>query len=315
MLKVHLKNNRIHFGNRFSVSLQRTLRIPDDDRIYPLPPGLGLFPIYEVARYPDCVPPEWKNTDVFIPAYQREALWIGFGGDDGRPNAVKVGVGKINAVSGKRWDNELHKDPQDYLVCPLQPWLDGINAGRNFIRQFVSMPLGQGYTVEAQMTGDEQFGGIQLTVFEPKPGTFPDLAPPKQAAGVDLLGFAALQPTASEMGLGAGGKMKQKIYPDPHGIDAWDTNNYGSVFVHLVNSEQFRALTGLEPPPTPISAQTYTEYGLPWFDLYDESLGDVESPEGLTQIESVKQLDAKKEIGDQDGPSINIDSSQIKRLD
>jgi len=314
MLKVRLKNNRIHFGNRFSVSLQRTLRIPDDDRVYPLPPGLGLFPIYEVAQYASRVPADWEDTDVFIPVYQREALWIGFDGADWRPNAVKVGVGNINAVSGKPWDTELHEDPQDYLVCPLQPWLDGINAGQNFVRQFVSMPLGEGYTVEAQMTGDEQFGGIQLTIFEPKPGKFPDSPPPKEAVGVDIMSFTANQPMVGELGLGAGGKMKQKIYPDPHGVDTWDTNNYGSVFVHLVNSEQYRDLTGLEPPPTPISAQTYTENGLPWFDLYDEALGDLAVPEGLTQIESIKQLDKKKEIRDQDDPSIDIDSSQIKKL-
>ena len=314
MLKVQLRNNRLHFGKWFSVSLQRTLRIPDDDRVYPLPPGLGLFPIFEVAPLADHVPAWWQHTDFLIPVYQREALWIGFDGPDWRPNAVKVGIGKINAVSGQSWDAHLHEHPQDYLVCPLQPWLDGINAGENFIRQFVAMPLGQGYTVEAQATGDEQFGGIQLMVFEPKQGKFPDQPPPKQMSDREALALPLAQAAISEMGLGAGGRMKQKVYPDPHGIDCWDQNNYGSVFVHLVNSEQFKELTGMEPPPTPITAQTYSEYGLPWFDLYDEALGDVESPAILTGIESVTDLDRKKKVTGPNDPSIDLDDSQIKKL-
>ena len=56
------------------------------------------------------------------------------------------------------------------------------------------------------------------------------------------------------MGLGAGGKMKQDIYPDPHGVETWDTENFGKAYIHIVNSMDFREITGLEPPVTPISA-------------------------------------------------------------
>ena len=59
---------------------------------------------------------------------------------------------------------------QDYLVVPPQPWLDGFNSGQGKIRQFVSMPLGMGYTVESQVTGKEDVGGIQLLAIPPKDG-------------------------------------------------------------------------------------------------------------------------------------------------
>jgi hypothetical protein len=36
------------------------------------------------------------------------------------------------------------------VVCPDQPWLDGINAGDGYIRQFVAMPLGMGYTAKSR---------------------------------------------------------------------------------------------------------------------------------------------------------------------
>jgi hypothetical protein len=59
MANLEISQDRLQLGERFAVSFQRTLRIPDDGRTYPLPPGLGRFPIYRVADFPDRVPPEW----------------------------------------------------------------------------------------------------------------------------------------------------------------------------------------------------------------------------------------------------------------
>ncbi len=50
MLQIMLKDDRLYFGaNGFAVSFQRTLRIPDDGKTYPLPPDLGVFPVRRVA--------------------------------------------------------------------------------------------------------------------------------------------------------------------------------------------------------------------------------------------------------------------------
>lgn len=315
MLIVTVDHESVHIGERFSVSFQRTLRIPDDGRIYPLPPGLNTFPVHRVEDYSDRIPVAWKERgDVFIPMYQREALWLAFNAAYWKPNAVKIGIGRINAVSGEAWDDRLHDDPQDYIVCPDQPWLDGINAGDGVIRQFVAMPLGMGYTVESQLTGREEFGGIQILVYEPKPGRFPDQPPPEPDWEMEALFVEEAVPKA-EMGLGAGGKMKQKIYPDPYGIDTWDPENHGAVFVHIVNSEQYRDLTGLESPPTPVSAQTYTMYGLPWFDLYDEGERDVAASEKLVKVKTIREKDAEKG-GDSTAVdiSIDVDESQVRKL-
>jgi hypothetical protein len=70
-----------------------------------------------------------ERGGVFIPMYQREALWLAFEAAPWKPNAAKIGVGRINALSGEPWDEQLHDDPQDYIVCPDQPWLDGTNVG------------------------------------------------------------------------------------------------------------------------------------------------------------------------------------------
>ena len=97
------------------------------------------------------------------------------------------------------------------------------------------------------------------------------------------------QTTASPqtMGLGAGGVMKQKVYPDPYGVDIWDQDNYGTVVVHIVNSRQFRELTGFDPPPTPISADSYSEQRFPWFALYDEFRGQLAAPENFCDIRTI----------------------------
>ncbi len=308
MLDITIQDHRIHIGERFSIEFQRTLRIPDDGKTHSLPPGLGEFPIKRVVDYIDIVPDHWKKLNsFFIPMYQREALWLGFNGAYWKPNVVKIGVGNINAISGEIWDKKLHDTPQDYIVCPDQPWLDGINVGEGFIRQFVATPLGLGDTIEAQLTGIEKLSGIQILVYEPLPGKFPDQPPPES----DIV-MESLSMTSSgeyEMGLGAGGKMQQKIYPDNYGIATWDWENYCSIFVYIVNSKKYREITGLEPPPTPISTQTYNQYGFPWFSLYDEEKGDLPASVRLAEIQTIREREAERGIKNQED-DLSIDVSE-----
>ena len=68
---------------------------------------------------------------------------------------IKLGsevTADVNAVTGDGWSDGLHVRPQDYLVAPRQPWLDGFAVDKGFIRQFVAMPLGEGFTAEEQIT-------------------------------------------------------------------------------------------------------------------------------------------------------------------
>jgi hypothetical protein len=312
-VKVYVARDRLHIGERLSISFQRTLRIPDDGRVYPLPPGLGPLPVRRVSDYADRVPPSWvESGGVFIPLYQREALWLGFEAAEWKPNAVKVAVGGVNAVSGETGDEGLTLRPQNYLVCPQQPWLDGINAGEGYVRQFVAAPLGEGSTVEAQVTGAESTGGMRITVYEPRPGVYPDSPPPFDRDGMEAL--VLRESAGPELGVAAGGMMRQKIYPDtPEGFAAWDPDSGCDVFVHLLNSEQYRAITGSAPPPSPISARSYTELGLPWFQLYDESMGDVAAPDTLRRVKSHRQMEAER--GDASpgaDPSLEIPDSQVR---
>jgi hypothetical protein len=316
MLPISTSDDAIRIGRHFSVSFQRTLRLPEDGKTYPLPPGLGRFPIRKVEDYADRVPESWRtHGGVFIPMYQREALWLAFEGADWRPNAVKIGVGMINALSGRTWDQSLSRGRQDYVVVPDQPWLDGINAGKGVIRQFVAMPLGMGYTVEGQITGREEAGGLQIIVYDPKPGRFPDEEPRRGFNERNYLCCCSPASVESEMGLSAGGKMKQKIYPDSYGIDSWDPQSFGRVYIHIVNSMAYREITGSEPPPTPVTAREYARFGLPWFDLYDQEKATLEESEVLAGVKSAGKMDKKLGFSSQqDDASVDIPGTVVKTL-
>ncbi|HTV22277.1 MAG TPA: hypothetical protein VMG12_26495 [Polyangiaceae bacterium] len=267
-----IQGDSVRFDRGFAVSFQRTLRVPDDGHSYPLPPGLGALPLFPVESYAARLPAAWRERGgVFIPLYQREALWIGFRSTRAEPRAVKVAVGGFNVLSGQRETGRLDAHPQDYLVCPPQIWLDGVRTERGSVRQFVAVPLGQGLSLEATLGGAELRGGIQLTVFRPLPGAIPEPELVQSAAPA----------RARSLGFGLGGAIQQKIYPDPHGIEVWDVDSAESLDVHALSSLEFRLATGIEPPPTPIDAQTYAERGLPWFELYDETLGDLAVADAL----------------------------------
>ncbi|MEU1984995.1 hypothetical protein [Nocardia sp. NPDC019395] len=329
---VRLAGDSLELPGGVLVSFIRTLRLPENGT-YPLPPGLGQFPLRRVADYPDTVPEEWRRRGgVMLPVYQREAMWLKFSALE--PAALKVGVGKVCAVSGESWTTTLVRKPQNYVPLPQQPWLDGINSGKGTVRQFVAMPLGLGATVEGQVTGTEQWGGVQLAVHglteaartawqaqritpewlgagaetvavagygglsgaPPAPGALPASgAPPAPGA-------APRSPGGRAMGLGAGGTMRQEVYADSRPIGDYRPEPDGRVFVHLASAAEWQQITGEPAPPTPVTAKTYAMHGLPWFDYYDTDADDLPPADELSAVRPTGHW-----IPD-DGPDTAIDT-------
>ena len=277
----------VHSEAELAIEFQRTLRIPDDNREHYLPPGLGRFPLNRVDDYPHELVKMWQqHGGVFFPMYQTEALWINFRGD--YPMAVKIAAGKVNAVTGKPWNEELSDEPQDYLVVPGQPWLAGFCVKKGLIRQFVAMPLGEGYTAEEQLTGEAEYGGLQIAVYPMKRSVYERLFDMVQAP------MAEICCSEPGMGLAPGGLMRQEIYKDKHGINAWDESIFSRCFVHIVNSIQFLHLTGCEPPGKPQTAQGYTGS---WYDYTDNELKALEGAKKLAGLDSVASVKLKKGEG------------------
>jgi hypothetical protein len=260
----------VHEDAECRVEFQRTLRIPNNGHDYPLPPGLGSFPLRHLDDYADNLPPAWSSRGgVIMPMRQAEAMWVNYKQCGEYPFAVKVAAGKINAVTGESWINGLNSDPQDYMVVPDQPWLDGYCVEKGTIRQFVAAPMGEGHTAEEQLTGASVHGGIQIIAYPMKVERYERLARRRAVyCRMSVLEeeFAGASPS---MGLAPGGRMKQEIYDDHHGLDAWDQRHSSRCFVTIANAAVWQAITGERPPGEPPTVAEYDKAGLPWFDFYD----------------------------------------------
>jgi tetratricopeptide (TPR) repeat protein len=382
------------------------LRIPEDGRAYPLPTGFGCLPVLRVEDYAGRVPEKWLEQGGFIiPLYQREALFLEFGGAQWRPTIAKVGVGRVNAISGKPHDLAIRPHRQDYVVIPDQHWLDGINSGDGSVSQFVAMPLGKGYTIEAQITDEEKHGGFQIAVFDPRPGRFPEVDPKQtemaalaladrsrraaqeealrmlpdlsakvvralqkmpyydaarslgisEAKILDIvkavrplmeklglegsipevhlidmrrvlasspegaydnfsLAASAASSTPREMGIAAGGRIKQQVLADSYGFESWDELAFREVPIHIVNSEVYQQITGRPAPPSPITADQYAQHNIPWYSDYDEYARSV-SPVGIfKRILSVGKIEKKRGSDSAGIPSQPVEDSQIVRI-
>ncbi|GGL64148.1 hypothetical protein GCM10010129_04750 [Streptomyces fumigatiscleroticus] len=281
---VRIDGNALRLPGGVTVRFVRTLRLPGTGT-HPLPPGLGEFPVRRVADHARAVPEEWRaRGGVLLPVYPREAMWLGF--DSAEPTALQVGAGTVCAVSGGPWNGRLSRDPQNYLVLPRQPWLDGIASGTGTVRQFVAAlgELGgvrlQSFPLDGRALTRwrvEQRRRADTVRRSPFPAGGRGAAPPPRAP-------APVAPVAAAVaGLGAGGILRQEVHPDDRPLRDWAGQPSGRVFAHLVTPRQWRRITGEEPPPSPVDRAAYTRAGLPWFDRYDqddaEDTGPVTVPE------------------------------------
>ena len=124
-------------------------------------------------------------------------MWISFVCQFDKRFVVRPFVGGVNGISGEslvgnmatmvRHLNNLGPK-QDYLTLPDQPWLDGVASAPGQVKQFVSVPMtpqskskarqsssdagldgshyhlqdAGGKSIEFQLTGKDEVGGIQL---------------------------------------------------------------------------------------------------------------------------------------------------------
>ncbi|KAJ7155031.1 hypothetical protein C8R46DRAFT_910945, partial [Mycena filopes] len=198
----------------------RTFRIPDsaDEITQSLPPSLGQFPMVAVSDFTARLPDKIRERGGFlIPMFNREALSINFCKQESEKAAVKVSVGGVNAVSGEV-KNKMSPPGvnQDYIVSNQQPWLDGVRTSAGVVRQFVVAQLGEGYTVEEQITGTATEGGFQF-----------DSKPDSQMCGSVLDGYPVFPelPEAlfKDIRLKQGRKSTATL---PHQHDSWDFQDY-----------------------------------------------------------------------------------------
>ena len=167
--------------------------------------------------------------------------------------AVKVARWKDRRIDwGAVAGTNSPRKPQDYLVVPDQPWLDGFCVAKGLIRQFCRDATGRGI----YGGGTAHRRGTARWTFR-LPSTLWRHHGTRRCEMSNWCLMKVrdpLQAPQSEMGLAPGGLMRQEIYEDAYGFDAWDTSTRSRCFVHILNSVQLLDVTGCEPPRKPPTA-------------------------------------------------------------
>ena len=99
------------------------------------------------------------------------------------------------------------------------------------------------------------------------------------------------------MGLAPGGLMRQQIYEDEYGLDAWEPSARSRCFVHILNSVDFLRGTGAEPPTEPPTARVYSDAGMPWLEYYAADRQALASARKLAGLDSVASARLKRGDG------------------
>jgi len=253
----------VHPEAKCSIIFQRTLRIPDGEGKYPVPPGLGRIELSRVGDYEGRVPPECEDRGgVFYPMFQAEASWIIFVG--WYPFVVKVAVGGVNAVTGRPLLDERLWRPQDYVVVPRKPWMEWFCVGDESVRQFVALPLEEGLARGGGVPAHD--GGIQITAHPMRAERYREYR--RRRAEMMSIG-AVMESMREETGPTPGWMLHSEAWKEDFGLGAWELTSGDSSCAYPLNSLDYLSITGRRPPGKPPTMSEYSEAGLPWYDRYD----------------------------------------------
>jgi len=107
------------------------------------------------------------------------------------------------------------------------------------------------------------------------------------------------------MGIAAGGKLIQDILADSSPSYIWNTSRTSLINVHVVSPTSFESVTHIVPHEVPITAKDYTDAGLPFFVVEEDTENRISSSETLNAVKSVSQMDKQIGVDTTEGSSLD----------
>lgn len=241
-----LDGSHIRIAGALLVSLQRTRQLTESaTSIRPL--SYGALPIAMVPGDPG-------PDRILVPVGQSEAFWLGMRAiDSAAPVALRVAVVEpvlVDAVTGRRWVDTLADSPQNYVVCPPQRGLDGVQQQALRAKQFARMPESDHALACHRLKLIAFPSGRRLSQRE-----LPHVAPsPLHGASVG----------GGHDGLAGAMGVFQEILPDPfRDATPWSNERCCEFTVEVVSPEEYSAVTGEGLLPHLDTLSTYGGWRLP----------------------------------------------------
>jgi len=151
-------------------------------------------------------------------------MWIGLGASTAGSTAIRVRLDGLDAITGEPWQPRLAESPQNYVVWPAQPWIEGIyRDGR----------LHSGFSVESAPSLR-----LELSVYGPRS---------RRDARVESVRARERPLVLHELdGLTGERSLAGLVMPDRAGL-RWRTRPTATVTVYVAAPSTYRDVTGSEP--------------------------------------------------------------------
>ena len=101
------------------------------------------------------------------------------------------------------------------------------------------------------------------------------------------------------MSIAPGGLLRTNLEVSDF-VDEWNWGGKVCFNVMFLDSQKFRHVTGLEPPPPPMSAQAYSKLSLPYFDDPRQLVRELENERQANKL--LKSVDTMRDLNEPSHP-------------
>lgn len=264
MLHIQINRDEIHFGASVTLRLARTLRLPAGDLLKCAKDDFefGTLPIYRLADYTKNWPTgSYRRADLFAPLADQESVDICLAGRYWKPNAIKIGFGQTNVLTGAAWSIPLSDQPSDYVVCPPVCCING-----GFAHTIKERQLSSEDHEWAEMLAT--CPPLRVCVYEPRPNLYEHWPEFNTACPTSAIahGMPVSQDDCEPV-------KEDKLYAALPQLraDMWEQNSVLQTHIYLVDPDLFQRITGQQAPESPITRKDYLAAGLVWHEQHEKN--------------------------------------------